>query len=246
MNKSTQTQKQNRILIAVVAFIAVFASVMILVTAMQGKNRGEEKPPVTIDSGTGEVTSDTPSHAQPEETDAPDTKKPEETEKTDAPADTDAAQVNTPEDALPDFIAPVSGTLSRPYSMEVPVYSLTMEDYRTHGGVDIASELGTTVRASAAGTVTDVWEDPMMGKCVRIAHAGSAVSTYKNLAPEIPNAICPGAAVGIGDVIGTVGESALIELADAPHLHYELTIDGVSVNPADFMLIGTADTAYEG
>ena len=243
MNNSTQTQKQNRILIIVVAFIAVFASVMILVTAMQGKNRGEEKPPVTVDSGIGE---NTPSHAHSDDTKLPETKVPEETEKTNVPADTDAAQVNTPENALPDFISPVSGTLSRPYSMDVPVYSLTMEDFRTHGGVDIASELGTTVRASAAGTVTDVWEDPMMGKCVRIAHAGSAVSTYKNLAPEIPDAICPGAAVGVGDVIGTVGESALIELADAPHLHYELTIDGVSVNPADFMLIGTADTAYEG
>ena len=49
-----------------------------------------------------------------------------------------------------------------------------------------------------------------------------------------------------GDVIGSVGESALIELAEAPHLHYELLIDGVSVNPSDFMLIGTVDNAYEG
>ncbi len=246
MNNSTQTRKQNRILIAVVALIAVFTTVMVVVTAMQGRKRNEDKPPVTVDSDTGENTTDTPSHTQPDETQPSDTSKPEETEKTDAPADTDAAQVNTPEDALPDFIAPVSGTLSRPYSMEVPVYSLTMNDYRTHGGVDIAAELSATVRACAAGTVTDVWEDPLMGKCVRIEHSGGAVSTYKNLAPEIPDAICTGAVVEIGAVIGQIGESALIELADAPHLHFELSIDGKSVNPADFMLIGTTDTAYEG
>ena len=41
-------------------------------------------------------------------------------------------------------------------------------------------------------------------------------------------------------------KSALAEIAESSHLHYELELDGVSVNPADFMLLGTVDTAYEG
>jgi len=86
----------------------------------------------------------------------------------------------------------------------------------------------------------------MMGKCIRITHPGGAVSIYKNLAPELPTEITTGAAVQAGAVIGSVGESALVELAEAPHLHYELLIDGVPADPADFMLIGTEDTAYEG
>ncbi len=244
MNNTTQMKKQTRILIVTVALIAVFASVMVVLTAMQGKNRGGEKPPLTIDTGTGTGedgtdTTDTHNTSIPE-TDAP------ETQKTDLPTGEDATPVNKPEDVLPDFISPVSGTLSRAYSIEVPVYSLTMNDYRTHGGIDIAAELGASVRAAASGTVTDVWEDPMMGKCVRIAHEGGAVSTYKNLAPEIAAAVMTGAAVEIGAIIGTIGETALIELADAPHLHFELTVNGESVNPADFMLIGTTDTAFEG
>lgn len=248
MNNSTQIKKQTRILIVSIALITAFASVMILITAMQSRNRGEDKPPLTIDPDTSADTSskDRP-HVRPEDTNPSDSATaPDDKKKTDLPNDSDAAQVNTPDDALPDFISPLSGSVSRVYSMEVPVYSLTMNDYRTHGGVDIAAELGASVRAAASGVVTDVWEDPMMGKCVRIEHAGGAVSVYKNLAPETPAAICTGASVEIGAVIGTVGETALIELADAPHLHYELMIDGISVDPADFMLLGTADTAYEG
>lgn len=248
MNNSTQTKKQTRILIASVALIAVFASVMILVTAMQGRNQGEEKPPLTIDSNTSSDTKeDDKPQIHPEDTDTSDTADTaDDTKKTDLPDDTDAAQVNTPEDVLPDFIAPITGALSRAHSTDVPVYSLTMNDYRTHTGVDISSDVGTPVHAVADGTVKEVWDDPMMGKCVHIVHAGGAISIYKNLAPEIPETITAGAKVTAGDVIGTVGESALIELADAPHLHYELYVNGESVDPADFMLIGSSDTAYEG
>ncbi len=247
MNNSTEAKKQTRILIVSVAIIAAFASVMILITALQGRKAEETKPPLTIDTGTASDTSTEKTHVRPEETSGTETSAmPEETSKTDLPADSDAAQVNTPEDVLPDFIAPLSGTVSHAYSVDVPVYSLTMNDYRTHAGIDIAAERGTPVHASAAGTITDVWEDPLMGKCIRIEHAGGAVSIYKNLAPETPDSLCTGAAVESGAVIGTVGESALLELADEPHLHYELMIDGTSVDPADFMLLGTTDTAYEG
>ena len=49
-----------------------------------------------------------------------------------------------------------------------------------------------------------------------------------------------------GERIADIGESALMEVAESPHLHYELEIDGVCVNPADYMLIGSEDTGYEG
>ena len=62
----------------------------------------------------------------------------------------------------------------------------------------------------------------------------------------MPDGITVGTAVHAGDRIGAIGESALMEIADSPHLHYELEIDGVSVDPADYMLIGSDDTGYEG
>jgi len=252
MNNSTEAKKQTRVLILSLAVIAVFATVMILITSLGGNRPGGEKPPVTLNSA-GETTKP----ASPKETALPrpdvtseTTLKTETTaaESTDAltPADGDTATVNAKEDALPDFISPITGVIAKGYSTEVPVYSLTMDDYRTHCGIDVAAELGAPVRAAAEGTVTEVWEDPMMGKCIRITHPGGAVSIYKNLAPELPTEITTGAAVQAGAVIGSVGESALVELAEAPHLHYELLIDGVPADPADFMLIGTEDTAYEG
>ena len=58
--------------------------------------------------------------------------------------------------------------------------------------------------------------------------------------------IAVGASVKAGERIAAIGESALMEVAESPHLHYELEIDGVCVNPADYMLIGSEDTGYEG
>ncbi len=251
MNNSTEAKKQTRILILSLAVVAVFATVMILITSLGGSRQSGEKPPVTMDSPAETAL-------PKKETDPsrpgvyPETVNKQETaatsESTDAlsPADEDTASVNAGENALPDFISPLTGVIAKNFSTEVPVYSLTMDDYRTHCGIDIAAELGVPVRAAAEGTVTEVWEDPMMGKCLRITHPGGAVSIYKNLAPEVPTEITTGAAVQAGDIIGSVGETALVELAEAPHLHYELLIDGVPANPADFMLIGGTDTAYEG
>lgn len=248
MNHSQIAKRQSRILIVSVAVVAVFASVLILLTALSGKDRREEDPPLSQNSGsvsTVDPGTDTP-RVYPEDTTAPAvTDKPTGGEIPEDTADTDAAAANTPADVLPDFISPVSGVIAKSHSVEVPVYSLTMDDYRTHNGVDIAAEAGTAVRAAAAGTVKEIWDDPMMGKCLSITHSGGAVSIYKNLAAEIPSAITAGAAVEAGTVIGAVGESALIETAESPHLHFELQINGIDADPADFMLFGTTDVSFE-
>lgn len=246
MNRSQIAKKQSRILIVSVAFVAVIATVLILLTAFSGKKQSEV-PPLSHGTTVPAVTSDaeTP-RAYPRDTTVPAvTDKPASGAIPDDTADTDAAAVHNPADILPDFLSPVSGVIAKSHSVEVPVYSLTMNDYRTHSGVDIAAEAGTSVRASAAGTVREIWDDPMMGKCISITHNGGAVSIYKNLSPEIPADIVPGSAVEAGAVIGTVGESALIETAEEPHLHFELQINGIAANPSDFMLFGTQDVSFE-
>ena len=53
--------------------------------------------------------------------------------------------------------------------MEALAYSETMGDWRTHDGMDLAVSLGTKVIATAAGTVSKVFEDPFMGTTVEIA-----------------------------------------------------------------------------
>lgn len=152
---------------------------------------------------------------------------------TNSEINTDTPTIDENEDILPTFSLPVSGEISVDYSDSIPVFSQTMNDYRTHLGVDIGAELGSDVLAVAGGTVTNVWNDPFMGTCVSIEHSGNAVSIYKNLAPTVSEGIIIGAEVKSGDIIGAVGESAMNEIADEPHLHYELMVDNKHVDPKD-------------
>ncbi len=159
-------------------------------------------------------------------------KSPDEPIDTSSDTATDDQQTNLPNsDTLPTFSLPVSGNISMDYSDSVPVFSQTMNDYRTHLGVDISASLGDEVLAVADGVITNVWDDPFMGTCVSIEHSGNAVSIYKNLDPEVNDGIIIGASVKSGDVIGAVGESAMNEIAEEPHLHYELKVDGTHVDP---------------
>lgn len=159
-------------------------------------------------------------------------KSPNEPIDTSSDTATDDQQTNLPNsDTLPTFSLPVSGNISMDFSDSVPVFSQTMNDYRTHLGVDLSANLGDEVLAVADGVVTNVWDDPFMGKCVSIEHTGKAVSIYKNLDPEVSDGIIIGASVKGGDVIGAVGESAMNEIAEEPHLHYELKVNGTHVDP---------------
>ena len=248
MNNSKAARRQLRVMIVTAVLIVSIGAIIISVGVSQnrrGRNPAETDPlPGVSESIAHSDTHKTPAQtSRAEETTA---SRPPHKEETSAAETAEKAEPASVSDPLPSFIAPVSGQGMKGHSVDVPVYSMTMEDYRTHTGVDIAAPLGEAVRATAAGTVQEVWEDPMMGTCISLAHTGGAVSVYKNLAPQYAEGIVPGAAVKTGDVIGAVGESALAEIAEESHVHYELHIDGAAVDPADFMLIGTTDIAFEG
>ena len=154
--------------------------------------------------------------------------------------DSDNSNVDEPtineeeENTLPTFIMPIEGSVNYDFSDTVPVFSQTMNDYRTHLGIDIGASLGSDVVAVADGTITNVWEDPFMGTCISIEHSGNAVSIYKNLDPTVKENVVIGASVKSGDIIGVIGESAMNEIAEEPHLHYELKVDNKHVDPKKF------------
>lgn len=135
----------------------------------------------------------------------------------------------------PEFCAPVYGVITKDHDENMAVYSLTMDDYRVHLGVDIEANAGDPVYSCADGVVTSITEDPFMGVTVAISHGNGYVSFYKNLAPELPSGVAEGMAVTAGQIIGAVGETAAVEIAESPHLHFELTVDGVGVNPAEYI-----------
>ena len=131
------------------------------------------------------------------------------------------------------FIWPVVGETENGYSMTALQYDRTMRDWRTHDGVDIAAALGEQVKAACAGTVTQVYDDEMLGCTVVIEHAGGLVSRYSNL-PEIPT-VAPGDVVVTGQVIGAVGDTAICESGEVVHLHFAMSQDGKSVDPTEYM-----------
>ena len=175
------------------------------------------------------------------------TNKPQETtpppqiENTDKPT-----QSNT----VPEFALPVSGVLSKKHSVDTQVFSPTLNEYRVHLGIDIATEAAAPVFAMAQGTVAQIWEDPMMGWSVAISHAGEAVTVYKNLSKQLADGISVGAEVEAGQLLGSVGDTALIEIAEEPHLHVEMTVKGLQVDPLEYfskdvLSAITEDTIYE-
>ena len=54
-----------------------------------------------------------------------------------------------------------------------------------------------------------------------------------------------GDTVKSGEVLGAVGESALIEIAEEPHLHFALSVAGKSVNPLDYISAATMTIVYD-
>ena len=151
---------------------------------------------------------------------------------------------------LPSFALPVSGKLSAVHDSELQVFSPTMNDYRVHLGIDILANENDPVYAVADGTVMQIWEDVRMGQCIAIKHTGDAVSIYKNVSAEFPEGIIEGATVRCGQQIASVGSTAMVEIAEEPHLHFEMTVGDLSVDPLEYFSSNDVqtlqkDTAYE-
>ena len=132
--------------------------------------------------------------------------------------------------------APVSGETVMDYCMDCLGYNPTTRDWRTHDGMDIAAEAGTAVCAAADGTVYTVYEDETMGMTVVIRHEDGYVTTYSSLDKNV--AVSVGESVKLGEVIGYVGASALLETAIGDHVHFAVTCNGKTVDPEDFLKLG--------
>ena len=131
------------------------------------------------------------------------------------------------------IVTPVSGDTAAPYSMEMLSYNQTTRDWRVHNGMDIAAEAGTQVCAAAAGTVYTVCEDEIMGMTVVIDHGNGYVTEYASLSEDVQ--VAPGDTVTVGQCIGYVGNSALLESAIGDHVHFSVICSGKQVDPAEFL-----------
>ena len=141
---------------------------------------------------------------------------------------------------------PAQGVIAKGHDATIQVWSETMGDYRVHLGVDIQTAEGAPVYAAADGTVTKVWDDALMGRCVAIAHEGDVYTFYKNLDSDLADGIEKGASVTRGQKLGEVGNTAIAELADEPHIHIEMTVNGLAVDPRDYFNAEAKDSLQNG
>ena len=136
------------------------------------------------------------------------------------------------------FINPVKSDeayVTNEYSMDTLIYSVTLDQYMTHCGVDIEAPEDAQVVAVADGTVTAVYEDDRYGTSIEITHPGDIVSVYSNLSTA--EMVETGDVVSGGQIIGGVGSTGLFESLEPAHLHFEMLKGGAYVNPGDFIKI---------
>src|ERR1035437_2071008 len=98
-----------------------------------------------------------------------------------------------------------------------------------HSGLDIEAPDGTPVRAAADGNVTDAAMNAGYGREIIIDHGHDVLTVYGHLSAM---AVVPGQHVIRGQVIGYVGESGR---STGPHLHYEVRLHLVAVNPHKYL-----------
>ena len=126
------------------------------------------------------------------------------------------------------FAWPVPGyyTITSPYGTRLhPI----LKTYRFHSGIDIGAPTGAYIIAANSGTVVESRMMGSYGNAVIIDHGGGYSTLYGHGSELIAK---PGDKVNRGDVIMKVGSTGM---STGPHLHFEVRINGKTVNPIDYL-----------
>jgi murein DD-endopeptidase MepM/ murein hydrolase activator NlpD len=94
-----------------------------------------------------------------------------------------------------------------------------------HGGVDLRADQGSSIRAAAEGMVISSGWERAYGRVVKVWHVRNFMTVY---AHNLENLVKVGDWVEQGQVIATVGSTGR---ATAPHLHFEIRLDGRKYDP---------------
>jgi len=122
------------------------------------------------------------------------------------------------------FIFPVAGAISSPYGIGRSYNGGPVTSF--HHGADFSADEGTPVAAANDGRVAFVGALPIRGTSVIIDHGAGVFSAYHHLSGSA--AATEGQRVSKGDLVGYSGASGL---ATGPHLHWEIVVHGVEVDP---------------
>ena len=124
-------------------------------------------------------------------------------------------------------IRPVSGWTSSRFGYRVSPFTGLRE---FHKGLDIATRIGTPIVATADGVVTFAGRKGLLGKMIIIDHGHGMVTRYGHADKLLKKG---GEAVKRGDTIALVGNTGR---STGSHLHYEVRLNGIPVNPEKYIL----------
>jgi murein DD-endopeptidase MepM/ murein hydrolase activator NlpD len=121
---------------------------------------------------------------------------------------------------------PADGPISSPFGMRMHPIFHTM---RMHTGIDIGAAYGAPVRASARGIVVTAGVITGYGNAIVVDHGGGLATLYGHLSRF---AVRSGQEVAAGQTIGAVGNTGN---STGPHLHFEVRVRGVPVDPMGYL-----------
>ncbi|HOL18247.1 MAG TPA: M23 family metallopeptidase, partial [Bacillota bacterium] len=124
-------------------------------------------------------------------------------------------------------IWPASGSITSGFGMRRSPFNRAVMKY--HSGIDIAGAYGSPIYATADGTVVSAGYQGGYGNMVLINHGYGFETCYAHMSRI---AVSSGQWVKRGQVIGYMGQTGL---ATGTHVHYEVRVNGVAVNPMNYM-----------
>ena len=131
------------------------------------------------------------------------------------------------------MVLPTNGTITKEFAVDKLVYSKTLEQWTTHNGIDITAREGSVVRAALDGVVASINSDDELGISITLDHGGGLTTLYAGLSTD--EMVKVGQSVKKGQTISGVGKAVGFELAQGPHLHFEVSIDGKNVDPTQYI-----------
>lgn len=128
------------------------------------------------------------------------------------------------------YLLPLDSSVTKSYSNGNMVFSKTMNDWRTHDGIDIGGNLGDNAVAIQDGKVTAAYTDTLWGDVVEIEHGNGLTAKYCGVKSELKE----NDTVSQGQVIGTV-TAIPIEKGEGTHVHLETSVEQKTVDPIKAM-----------
>ncbi len=126
----------------------------------------------------------------------------------------------------------LSTTIPNGLPVMTKIYRISLGFKGPHTGIDIATRYNTPVIATADGIVEDVSEDSVYGKHVLLKHKNGYETLYAHMSSV---RVTKGERVRKGQILGFVGMTGH---TTGPHVHYEVRLKGIPVNPAPYLKVG--------